>query len=133
MTAGPLPIFLIGGTALLALLIGLWQGRMLRRLGCEVCDLRQKLAELEGRQEHKPSFSNRLDQVEQARNNGELPRSRSEKYRYVASLATQGIDTKGIATALQMAPAEVEQLLQLSQLKQQVSGSSETTELWSES
>ena len=127
MTVGQLPIFLIGGTALLTLLIGLWQGRILRRLGYEVCDLQKKLLELEGWQEHKPSFSNRLDQIEQARNNEDLPRSRSEKYRYVASLANQGVDTKGIATALQMAPAEVEQLLQLLQLKQQVSGSSGMT------
>ena len=45
--------------------------------------------------------------------------SSAEKYRYVASLTAQGVSAAGIASALQLAPAEVEQLMKLSRLKNQ--------------
>ncbi len=121
MAAGQLPLLLIGSVALLALLLGFWQLRVSRKLGLELRKLQQRL-DTEAQLEQKPSFSNRLDQVEREQRAEEVPRSSSEKYRYIASLADQGVDAKGIATALQMAPVEVEQLLQLSRIKQQVQG-----------
>lgn len=120
MVAGQPPLLLIGFIALLALLLGLWQLGVSKRLGRELRELRQKLLEVDIKLEQKPSFSNRLDRVEREQKAVEVPRSSAEKYRYVASLADQGVDVKGIAVALQMAPVEVEQLLKLAQLKPQV-------------
>jgi len=120
MVAGQLPLLLVGSIALLALLIGFWQGQISRKLGRELDELRQKLSETEVMQEQKPSFSASLDRVEREQKTVEPPRSSAEKYRYVAALANQGVDAKEIAAALQMAPLEVEQLLQLAQLKQRV-------------
>jgi len=122
MAAGQLPLLLIGSTALLALLLGFWQLRVSGRLGRELSELRQQLLKIEAKQKQNPSFSTCLDQVEREQKVVEIPRSSAEKYRYVASLADQGVDAKGIAAALQMAPVEVEQLLQLARLKQQVPG-----------
>lgn len=121
MVTGQFPLLLIGSVASLALLLGFWQLWVSRKLGVELRELRQQL-ETETESEPKPSFSNRLDRVEREQKAVEVPRSSSEKYRYVASLADQGVNANGIATALQMAPAEVEQLLQLSRVKQQVQG-----------
>ncbi|MEA3362570.1 MAG: hypothetical protein U9Q61_04805 [Thermodesulfobacteriota bacterium] len=120
MVTGQLPLLLVGSIALLALLIGLWQGQISRKLGRELGELRRQLVETEVMQEHKPSFSTSLDRVEREQKTVEVPRSSAEKYRYVAALANQGVDAKEIAAALQMAPLEVEQLLQLAQLKQRV-------------
>lgn len=120
MAAEQLPVLFVGSIALLALLLGFWQLRVSRKLGRELRELQQQLLEIGTKQEQKLSFSNSLDQVEREQKAVEVPRSSSEKYRYVASLASQGVNAKGIAAALQMAPAEVEQLLQLVQLKQQV-------------
>jgi uncharacterized membrane protein len=120
MVAGQLPLLLVGLIALLALLIGFWQGQISRKLGHELDELRQQLSEKEVMQEHKPSFSNSLDRVEREQIKVEVPRSSAEKYRYVAALANQGVDAKEIAAAMQMAPLEVEQLLQLAHLKQRV-------------
>lgn len=121
MDTGQLPLLLIGSVAWLALLLGFWQLRVSRKLGVELRELRQQL-ETETESAPNPSFSNHLDRVEREQKAVEVPRSSSEKYRYVASLADQGINANEIATALQMAPAEVEQLLQLSRVKQQVQG-----------
>ncbi|MCW8859514.1 MAG: hypothetical protein OQK97_07415 [Deltaproteobacteria bacterium] len=120
MVAGQLPLLLVGSIALLALLIGFWQGQISRKLGHELDELRQQLSKKEVMQEHKPSFSNSLDRVEREQIKVEVPRSSAEKYRYVAALANQGVDAKEIAAAMQMAPLEVEQLLQLAHLKQRV-------------
>ncbi|MDA3904171.1 MAG: hypothetical protein PF441_12090 [Desulfuromusa sp.] len=122
MAAGQLSLLLIGSIALLALLLGIWQLRVSGRLGRELSALRQQLLEIEAEQKQSPSFSTSLEQAEREHKAVEIPRSSSEKYRYVASLADQGVDAKGIAAALQMAPVEVEQLLQLTRLKQQVQG-----------
>ena len=118
MVPGPMPLLLIGGIALLSLFLGLWQKRTSKKLSSELGQIRQQLLELKSGQEQKPSFSSSLERVEREQIKVEVPRSRSEKYRYVASLADQGVDAKGIAAALQMAPIEVEQLLQLTKLKQ---------------
>lgn len=122
MAGGQLPLLLIGAMTLLALLLGLWQLRISRRLGRELRDLQQRLLETEAKQEQQPSFSNSLNWVEREQKTVAAPHSSSDKYRYVASLADQGVNAEGIATALQMAPAEVEQLLRLARLKQQVQG-----------
>lgn len=120
MISGQLPLLLIGSIALLGLLIGFWQMHISRKLGHELDELRQQLSETESVQEQKTSFSNSLDRAEREQKTVEVPRSSAEKYRYVAALANQGVAAKEIAVALQMAPIEVEQLLQLAQLKQQV-------------
>ena len=117
MATGPMPLLLIGGIALLSLFLGLRQQRTSRKLGSELCQLQQQLSELKSGQEQKLTFSNSLERVEREQLKVDVPRSSSEKYRYVASLADQGVDAKGIAAALQMAPGEVEQLLQLTKLK----------------
>ena len=120
MATQQLPLLLIGAIALLALLLTFWQLQRSVKQGREISRLRQELQDLELKQEPKPSFSTNLDQIEREQKTVGVPQSRADKYRYVASLADQGIDAQGIAAALQMAPIEVEQLLQLSQLKQQV-------------
>lgn len=122
MVTEQLYLLLVGSIALLALLIGFWQIRISGKLSQELSKLRQELLETQTKAESKPSFSTSLDLVEQEKKADPLPRSRSEKYRYVASLAAQGFDAQGIAAALQMAPVEVEQLLKLSQLKHQAEG-----------
>ncbi|MCF6265581.1 MAG: hypothetical protein L3J57_03425 [Desulfuromusa sp.] len=120
MVAGQLPLLLIGSIALLALLIGFWQRHISRKLGLELDELRQQLLETVSMREQRTSFSNSLDRVEREQKTVEVPQSSAEKYRYVAALANQGVDAKEIAAALQMAPIEVEQLLQLAQLKRPV-------------
>ena len=122
MGTGQLYLLSVGSIALLALLIGFWQLRVSGKMGRELSKLRQELLEIETKPEQQPSFSASLDQVEREQKVVGIPQSSSEKYRYVASLADQGVDAQGIAVALQMAPVEVEQLLKLSQLKHQVEG-----------
>ncbi len=120
MAAEQLPLLLIGSIALLAMLIGFWQLRLARKLGRELGEVRQRLLEVAVQQEQKANFSENLNRAERRQSGVTIPRSSAEKYRYVAALANQGVDIKGIAAALQMAPVEVEQLLQLAQLKPQV-------------
>ncbi len=115
-----LPLVFSGSIALLVLSLSFWQLRVSGKLGRELHELRKKFLEIEAKQEQKQTFSQSLDQVEREQKAVEIPRSSSEKYRYVASLSEQGIDAQGIAAALQMAPVEVEQLLQLTRLKRQV-------------
>ena len=122
MAAGQLPLILIAAIALLALLIGFWQLHISRKLSRELGEVRQRLLKVEVQREQKPNFSESLNRVEHKQKGVEIPRSSTEKYRYVAALANQGVDAKGLAAALQMAPVEVEQLLQLAQLQQQVPG-----------
>ena len=122
MATGQLILLLVGSMTLLALLLGFWQLSVSRRMGRELLELRQQIATIEVKSEQQPSFSSSLDRVEREQKAVTVPQSSSEKYRYVASLADQGMNAEGIAVALQMAPAEVEQLLQLSRLKQQVQG-----------
>lgn len=122
MSTGQLPLLLSGSIALLACLSGFWQLRISRKLGRELREVRQRLLEVEAQQEQKANFSESLNRVERKQKGVEIPRSSAEKYRYVAALSRQGVNATGIAAALQMAPGEVAQLLQLAQLKQQVTG-----------
>jgi len=117
MVTQQLYLLIVGSIALLALLVGLWQLRVSGKMRRELVRLRQELIQKETKQEQKPSFSNSLDQVEREQKVATTPHSSSEKYRYVASLANQGIQAQEIAVALKMAPGEVEQLLKLAQLK----------------
>lgn len=117
MAVEQLSLLLVGTVALSALLLAIWQLKVARKLALELTELRQLLAAATVPKQ-KPSFSNQLDQVEREQKVAPPPRSSSEKYRYAASLANQGVDPQGIAAALQLAPAEVEQLLQLVQIKQ---------------
>jgi len=121
MVDGQLPILLIGLVSGLALLLVFWQQRAVRRLRRELTQLRAELtARADAEPAEKQSFSASLSQAERQRPiDGDVPRSSTEKYRYVAALAAQGMGVEAIATALQLAPAEVEQLMSLASLKAQ--------------
>ncbi len=117
----PLPLLVVTAIALLALFLSLWQLRLIKGLGCDLRAVKRELAKknVATNVEPTPSFATNLDQVEREQQKAvSLPRNTSEKYRYVAALAEQGVDASGIATALHLAPAEVEQLLKLARLKQ---------------
>jgi hypothetical protein len=122
MFAEQLPLLVVGGVALLALLIGLRQLQVARRLRSELEQLRSRLEQPEAAEAAVPiSFSTNLETAEREQlrtTQPAMPRNSAEKYRYVGSLAQQGLDAKGIAEALQMPVAEVEQLMQLAKLKQ---------------
>ena len=119
MAAGQLPLLLVGSVAVFALLLGFWQLKISRRLNRELSVLRRQFEQTAAEPLKKKNFSSHLDQVERDQKAVEFPRTPSEKYQYIGSLAAQGFDAQGIAAALQMAPTEVEQLMKLSQLKQQ--------------
>lgn len=136
MATEPLLLLLVGGVALLALALCLWLLLVSRRQQKELQGLQQKLLALaepaasvekvtvnnSAAVTASPGaarFSVRLDAEER----DQAPkvatvRNPAEKYGYVAAMAKQGMDAVQIAAALQMAPAEVEQLLRLASLKQ---------------
>ena len=116
-----IPLIVIGTIACLALLLCTRLIMVTRSLQVELKDLRQK-SDTEGRpSKEKVNFSESLNQVERkAIAAVESVGSQADKYRYVASLANQGVDAAGIASVLQMSPAEVEQLMRLARLKKQV-------------
>ncbi len=118
---GDVLLLSVGGLALLALLMSCWQLQVSRRLRREIDELRRRLAETPEPQQTVPiSFSTSLDSAERDQLQAAqpaMPRNSAEKYRYVGALADQGLDARGIADALQMPTAEVEQLLQLAKLK----------------
>lgn len=147
MATEQLILLLIGSLALLSLLLGLWlllvsneQRKELRRLRQLLSGDGEEIVEpinSSGRtsavkpvdspmfREVRDSFSARLNEVERERRQAPpaahapvTPRNPAEKYSYVASLASQGMTVAQIADALQMAPAEVDQLLRLASLKQ---------------
>jgi hypothetical protein len=95
--------------------------RVARRLGREISQLRELITVPPEPEVSVPiSFSTSLDSAERDQlqtAQPAMPRNSAEKYRYVGSLAEQGLDAKGIAAALQMPTAEVEQLLRLAKLK----------------
>lgn len=115
-----LPLITVAVLALATLLLSLKLVLTTRALGKELERLRQQV---DGAKEEEKTinFSQSLARVERAAGpTGEGSGSGADKYRYVAALAGQGVDAEGIAAALQMAPAEVEQLMQLARLKKQV-------------
>lgn len=118
-----LPILIIAAVALCALLLSLKSAITTRGLKKEIDSLRKQLEAVPTENDKTASFSESLTQVERkVAPVVEGPVSGADKYRYVAALAGQGVDAAGIAAALQMAPAEVEQLMQLARLKTQVNG-----------
>ena len=121
MAADQSLLLVVACLALVALLLGLWLLKL-------VASLRRELTALRAEAVNKPAaeptaavnFSTSLDSVEREQLQAAAalaPRNSAEKYRYVASLADQGLDAQGIAAALQMPAAEVEQLLRLAKLK----------------
>lgn len=102
--------------------LGLWwrQLRINRRLMEQIEDIRRYLktnkadVATAGR-----SFSSRLTSAEQEQDTEINVKSipHEEKYRYAAALAQQGYTAAGIAESLQMALAEVEQIMQLTKIK----------------
>lgn len=122
MAGGQLLLLLVGSIAGLALLLSLWLMGVSKRLSRELTSLRQQLSEQKEQSVEKLNFSNHLERIEREQQVVDVSRVPTDKYQYVASLAEQGFDANGIAAALQMAPAEVEQLLKLAQLKRQAQG-----------
>ena len=124
MLSVQLQILIIGSLVLLALLLACWQLLAARKLRREIIALRSQVTEkLPDESTAAVNFSTSLDTIERQQLRDKQPtppRNSAEKYRYIGSLAEQGLDAKGIAAALQMPPAEVEQLLRLAKLKQSV-------------
>ena len=124
MSASVLPLLAaVGSTAVLALLLSLWLLKTVRQLKRELRQLQNSAAAVQREPEPKISFSTSLNRAERAT----IPASpraipQADRYHYVEALAGQGLDAEKIAAALQMAPAEVEQLLRLARLKQNVAG-----------
>ena len=115
----------VGSTAVLALLLSLWLLKTVRQLKRELRQL-QNTTTAQREPEPKASFSASLNQAERTERATvpAVPRAipQADRYRYVEALAAQGLDAGKIAAALQMAPAEIEQLLQLARLKQNIAG-----------
>ena len=114
-------LLLIGGIALAALVLVLWQAWQIRRLRLELDEIRRQLEQPRPEKTAPTRFSTNLERAEKEQLQSSppnIPRNPTEKYRYISSLAEQGMAAEGIAAALQMPRAEVEQLLQLAKLKQ---------------
>jgi hypothetical protein len=129
MATEQLLLLLVGALALLALMLSLWLLLVSIRQRKELQGLRQQLSDLvpqansavkpEAKPREESSFSAQLDAQERSQPASQPTlRNPAEKYSYVASMAKQGMDAGQIAAALQMAPAEVSQLLRLASLKQ---------------
>jgi len=120
----------------IALLVILLQGRTLRILVQQVKNLEVTLQQMDKGQGDEPAasvahrFSAHLNDAEknQQKNLQELkeklqeknavkPQGQADKYRYAVALAAQGQNVDSIAQALNMAPAEVEQVMQLARVK----------------
>ncbi len=121
MAVEQLLLLIVACLALLALLLGLWALKLVASLRRELNALRaEAVNKPAAEQSETVNFSTSLDKVEREQLQAAAavaPRNSAEKYRYVASLADQGLDAQGIAAALQMPAAEVEQLLRLAKLK----------------
>jgi DNA-binding NarL/FixJ family response regulator len=120
MSAEQFQLLIVAVVAGVALLLGLRQLLVNRRLQRELSELQRELDNRSAAQStvSKTSFSASLDQVERQQSVATVSqRSSTEKYRYVASLAAEGMDARAIASVLQISTAEVEQLLHLARLK----------------
>jgi hypothetical protein len=120
----------VAGLALIGLLL---QRRTLRTLAQQVKNLELQLEEDKSVAPVTSSFSAHLSDAEKAqqKNQQELkeklhanspvkPQGQADKYRYAVALAAQGQGVDTIARALNMAPAEVEQVMQLARVKRPV-------------
>lgn len=121
MSSQWLVLLLVGSVAGLALMLSLRLLRVVTRLQQQVRNLQKKEEQgIPGRE--TASFSVSLGQAERRAEEAKVSlggSTQADKYRYIASLADQGLDASGIAEALQMSAAEVEQLLRLARLRSQ--------------
>jgi hypothetical protein len=118
------------------LLVTLLQRRTLSALQQQLTALETRLLQIAESQPDRPlapvssGFSAHLNEAEktQHQNHQELteklkenkavkPPGQTDKYRYAVALAAQGQSVDSIAQALNMAPAEVEQVMLLAQVK----------------
>lgn len=125
MTLEQILIGLIGVLALTALFLGIGQAVIIRGLRRDLRGLAEHLPEPQSAPAGSSSapeaqFGEALRRAERQPppEPAAAPVPRSDKYRYVAALAEQGMDARGIARALQLGTAEVEQLLRLARLQQ---------------
>ena len=106
------------GIAVIALVVSARQYRSGRKLAQQLELVKQKLMEKEQPAPVPTSFSAHLSSAEKVQDKVEdRPVVQAEKYRYAVALADQGYTVEGIANALKMAPAEVEQVMQLARIK----------------
>ncbi len=106
------------GIAVIALVVSAWQYRSGRKLVQQLELVKQKLTEKEQAAPVTASFSAHLSSAEKVQDKvKDRPVAQAEKYRYAVALADQGYTVEGIAKALKMAPAEVEQVMQLARIK----------------
>ncbi len=122
--------------AVIAVLMTLLHRRTLRALRLQLKGTETKVQEIAELLKDRPlasatsGFSARLNDVEKnldqshqqlkeklQENNAAKPQGQADKYRYAVALAAQGQNVDSIAQALNMAPAEVEQVMQLSRVK----------------
>ncbi len=73
-------------------------------------------AHLNDAEKHQHQSQQQLKEKLQ-QSNAAKTQGQADKYRYAVALATQGQNVDSIAQALNMAPAEVEQVMQLSRVK----------------
>jgi hypothetical protein len=120
----------------IVLLVTLLQRRTLSALQQQVKGLEARLLQLAEPQTNRPlasatsGFSAHLKEAEKTQhqshqelkeklkeNNAVKTQWQTDKYRYAVALAAQGQSVDSIAQALNMAPAEVEQVMLLAQVK----------------
>lgn len=125
----------LAGVGLL-LLVTLLQRRTLSALQQQVKGLETRLLQIAESQTDRllasatSGFSAHLNEAEKTQhqshqelkeklkeNNAVKPQGQTDKYRYAVALAAQGQSVDSIAQALNMAPAEVEQVMLLAQVK----------------
>ncbi|MBD1400448.1 hypothetical protein [Pelovirga terrestris] len=125
--------------AVIALLMTLWQRRTLRVLRQQLQDMEATVSEIAEVLKDRPlasatsGFSAHLSDAEKNQhqnrqelkeklqeNNAAKSQGQADKYRYAVALAAQGQNVDSIAQALNMAPAEVEQVMQLSRVKRPI-------------
>jgi len=120
----------VAGIALIGIL---FQRRTLRTLAQQVQNLEGQLQEDKLTAPVTSRFSAHLSDAEkeQQKNEQELkeklhanspvkPQGQADRYRYAVALAAQGQGVDTIAQALNMAPTEVEQVIQLARVKRPV-------------
>ncbi len=110
----------IGAIACFALMLSWRLLRVVRKLQQQVRNLQATEVRKPSEQAAPVSFSASLGQAERKAAETKIQfkgGSQADKYRYVASLADQGLNAAAIATAMQMSIPEVEQALSLARLR----------------
>jgi len=136
MTAAAVMSLVALVAAVIALLMALWQRKALSALRQQLKTLATTLKHIDDLQKDQPlasvtnRFSAHLNDAEKNQqeshqelkaklqeNNAVKPQGQADKYRYAVALAAQGQSVDSIAEVLNMAPAEVEQVMQLARVK----------------